>query len=149
MWFRYPTYSKSTYDELKSTGNLRLIKNETAKSILADYHALIEWTEQFSLNWRQVQQALEMLIPEILDLDHRNALVYESNNGPPWATTELEVSDEDAARMRESGLDRPESRFVYANMIRIQGAHYTNLVSINELANNALQTQERHLEILK
>ena len=149
LWFRYPTYSKSTYDELKSTGNLRLIKNETVKSVVADYNARIEWTEQLSLNWRQVQQDLEKVVPEILELDHRNALSYEYSNGPPWASTELEVSNADAALMLEKLLGRPESRSVYANMTRIQGAHYSNLTTIYELACNALQIQEEYLEDLR
>ena len=149
LWFAYPAYSFSTYEELQSTGALRLIRDDPVKKAIADYRARIEWTEQFSTNWREVQQALEKVVPQILDIRIRETLFYERNEGPPWAPRQLTVNEEDARQMLKRLLDMPTHKSVYANMVRIQGAHYTNLEDIHALAHNALLTLEAHLHKLQ
>ena len=43
-------------------------------------------------------------------------------------------------------LSIPEAKFLYSNMARIQGTHYTNLEDIYELANNSLFELRRYLD---
>jgi hypothetical protein len=156
-YFSYPSYSRTTIDDLMSTGNLRLIRRTTVKDAVARYYATIEWTEQFRELFRPTQLALMQFIPEFLDLDQRNALFQEGfarscgptlscTTGIPWAPSELTVAEAEADLVLERLLRRPDARPFYANMARIQGGHYANLASIRELAGDALDVLERYVD---
>ncbi len=145
-YFSYPTYSRSTIDDLMSTGNLRLVRSKELKDSLARYYAEIDWTEQFSETNRQIQADLVRIKPELLDIEHRNAMLRERTGGPPWAPAELIVSDADADLILERLLARPQVRSGYASMARMQGMQHTNLTTIYGLATAALGTLERYVE---
>ena len=76
-YFSYPSYSRTTIDDLMSTGNLRLIRSTEVKDAVARYYAEIEWTEQFRDLYRPTQLALMQFIPEFIGLDQRYALFEE------------------------------------------------------------------------
>ena len=42
LMLNYPSYTRTTVDELSSTGNLRIIRDEPLKSLLAEYYAMIK-----------------------------------------------------------------------------------------------------------
>lgn len=150
-FFSYPSYATTTIDDLTTTGDLRLIRDADVKEAISRYYATIEWTEQFSIINRSTQTDLYTYQSEFLPLDARYALLnigMPSSCGPtlscdqeiPWAPPELQVSEEEADRVLERLLARPEARSLYAGMARAQGGHYANLASIRNLANAALAT---------
>lgn len=156
-FFSYPAYSRTTIDDVMSTGSLRLIESREVKEAISRYYAEIDWTQQFRELFRRTQGSLNDFIPEFLSLDQRYALVQESMQascGPtlscegtiPWAQQELQVSEEDASEALARLLAHPEARSLYANMARIQGVHYANLTSIRRSATEALLVLERYAE---
>lgn len=156
-YFSYPSYSTTTIDDLMSTGNLRLIRSTEVKEAVSTYYAEIDWTGQFRELQRPIQMALGELIPEFLSLDDRYALFEEGriascgptlrcSGGIPWGPDDLQVSEEEADRVLERLLARPDARPLYANMARIQGTHYANLSSIHGLATDALAVLEQYME---
>ena len=79
---------------------------------LSEYYQTIERLEQWTGNWRIVQQDVERIIPELMPLRVREAVM-----GP-------------AARIRIEG------------MARVQGNQYGVLTEIRELATETLQAVE-------
>ena len=68
-YFSYPSYSKTTIEDLMSTGNLRLIQSTEVKEAVSRYYAEIDWTEQFRELYRPTQLALMQFIPQFITLD--------------------------------------------------------------------------------
>ena len=94
-------------------------------------------------------------IPEFLPLEYRYALSQESlgrscgptlacDEGIPWASTTLSVSNADADAVLARLLATPDARPLYANMARTQGIHYANPVSIRSLAKEALTVLQQY-----
>ncbi len=156
-WFPYPDYSRTTIEDLQSTGNLRLLLDTEAKETVSRYYAMIDFFGQFRDLFVSAQAALNQVIPEFLGLDTRSALfneVYSSSCGPnlpcgsgiPWASTTLEVTAAEAELVLARLLAREDARALYAEMGRIQGMHYANLSDIRELAVLTLGTLDRYGE---
>lgn len=156
-YLSYPSYSRSTLDDLMSTGNLRLLRDARVKEGLSQYHGTIEWTEQFSDVFRQAQGALGLYIAEILDLQERYALFsegYSRSCGPtlacrsviPWGPPSLEVTDDRGVQVLQRLLATPEALPLYATMARTQAAHYANLTGILASATELLALLQRALD---
>lgn len=143
MWFNFPAYSRETITDLMSTGNLRLIRVSVLRQRLSEYYQAIDRLDQWTGNWRRIQMDLEALLPNVLNLRHRDAITSGINDVPllPWAA-ELEVSPEEAeeirARLRAHGSigERLE------NMARVHGTYYSHLLRIQLLCVAALQVAE-------
>lgn len=146
-YFSYPSYATGTYDELMSTGNLRIIRSNEVKDAIARYHQSIDWNEQFSGINRAAQEALVAIEPDFLSLEQRIALLNEQASRScssdlvcggriPWGEPVLEASRADADSVLERLLARPEDRRLFARMARIQSLHYSNMWEFRELALN-------------
>jgi len=156
-YLSYPSYSRSTLDDLMSTGNLRLLRDARVKEGLSRYYGTIEWTEQFSGLFRQTQGTLGLYIPQILDLQERYALFregYSRSCGPslacrsvvPWGPPSLEVTDDRADQVLQRLLATPGALPLYADMARTQATHYANLASILASATELLALLQRALD---
>jgi len=160
-YFSYPSYSTSTVDDLRSTGNLKLIRSRDVRDAIARYYSTIEWTEQFGVLHRDVQQELTAMIPGFLSLETRYELFNEGvqascgptlscDRGIPWAESQsLTVSEEDAEEVLRKLLEKRDARGLYANMARIQGSHYSNLSSIKAVAEETVEALSIYLADLK
>lgn len=120
------------------------------KRQLSAYYQRIERSEQWTVNWRQIQIDLEHLLPELLDLEVREALISGGAptvgisvpyGGLPWAEG-FEVTEEDAGAIRERLLRDPEIRFRIEGMIRVQGSQHGYLSGIKADAEATLATVE-------
>jgi hypothetical protein len=157
-WFNYPSYSRTTYEDLLSTGNLELLRDTEAKQIVASYYATIDWFEQFRDLFRASQIKLNQTVAALLDVEVRQALFQEkvaSTCGPtllcdaliPWGPTTLQVTVGNANAIRARLRDHPEAKSLYMEMARIHGMQYSNLASIRQLAIQALRTLDQYGEI--
>lgn len=156
-WFNYPTYSRATIEDLRSTGNLRLLRDSDAKEAVSRYYALIDFFGQFRDVFVPTQLALSQVIPEFLAPDTRGAIFNEAislNCGPslscgsriPWESSSLEVTAAEAEQVLARLLAREDARALYAEMARIHGMHYSNLADIREMAVLTLETLDQYGE---
>lgn len=156
-WFNYPTYSRTTIEDLQSTGNLRLLRDIGAKDTVSRYYALIDFFGQFRDLFVPTQVALAQIIPELLEPDTRGAIFNEaiaSNCVPsapcgsriPWVPDSLAVTATEAELVLARLLARGHARTLYAEMARIHGVHYSNLSDIRGLAVLTLETLDRYGE---
>lgn len=134
LLLNYPSYTRTTVDELSSTGNLRLIRDESLKSQLAEYYATVSRHEQFTTNWRDMQITLEHTFPAILDFAAREAGHVRYVGGPEWINKEFEFGQDDAETILKRIVDHPVAKGQIENMVRIQDSHYMNLVGIRKQA---------------
>ena len=146
MWFNFPAYARTTVSELTSTGNLRLIRNDSLRRELSEYYQTIERSEQWTGNWRRIQMDLEAELPDVLDVRHRDAITAYLNGGPvpPWAD-KLAVSAEDAATIRERIRNHPRYGTRLKGIARIHGTLYSGLRRIRAETLGMLQTAEAAL----
>ena len=73
FYFAFPAYSRTTMSDLMSTGNLRLIRDRELRRRLSEYYQTIDRLEQWTENWRLVQQDVERIMPELLPLRKRRS----------------------------------------------------------------------------
>jgi hypothetical protein len=87
FYFAFPAYSRTTISDLRSTGNLRLIRSHDLKRELSEYYQMIERLEQWGNNWRFIQQDVERVMPELLPLRLREAVISPSAPAAGWNGT--------------------------------------------------------------
>jgi hypothetical protein len=145
FYFAFPAYSRTTIADLMSTGNLRLLRDRGLKRRLSEYYQTIDRLQQWSENWRVVQRDVERVMPELLPIPLREAVITASappagwnNTWPPspWAP-EFQVTDKDAREIMVRLRAHPDARARIEGMIRVQGNQYGVL---NVIRDRALQT---------
>ena len=134
LLLNYPSYTRTTVDELSSTGNLRIIRDEALKSSLAEYYAMIYRHEQFISNWRDMQIALEHTFPAIMDFATREAGHLKYSGGPEWISKDFDFSQDAAEAILKKIVEHPFAKDQIENMVRIQDSQYMNLVGIRKRA---------------
>jgi hypothetical protein len=134
LLLNYPSYTRTTVDELSSTGNLRIIRDEALKSSLGEYYAMVYRHEQFTPNWRDMQIALEHTFPAIMDFAMREAGHLRYVGGPEWISKEFDFNMDDAEAVLKSIFEHPLAKGQIENMVRIQDSHYMNLIGIRKHA---------------
>lgn len=134
LLLNYPSYTRTTVDELSSTGNLRIIQDESLKSQLSEYYATIYRHEQFTPNWRAMQIALEHSLPDIMSFAMREAGHVEYSGGPEWVDKRFNFDQDDAEGVLKNIIEHPDAKGQIENMVRIQDSHYMNLIGIREHA---------------
>ena len=153
FYFAFPAYSRTTISDLMSTGNLRLLRDRVLKRRLSEYYATIERLEQWTGNWRLVQQDVERIMPELLPLRLREAVIDPSApadgwgrtwDPPPW-TPDFEASDADARDILTRLRAHPEARARIEGMVRVQGNQYGVLTEIRAQAVETLAEVESAL----
>jgi len=142
LWLNYPSYTRATMDELLSTGNLRLLRNSTIKSEIAAYYTNIEYREQWTTNWREMQIAMEHTIPDLLNFGVREAGHLRYTGGPEWITEEFDFDNSVATETLHKILEHPTAIGQIENMTRIQDSLYWNLVAIRERAVSLIDSLE-------
>jgi hypothetical protein len=154
-WFNYPTYSRTTVEDLRSTGNLRLLRDTEAKEAMSRYYAQVDFFGQFRDIFVPTQLALSQILREVLEPDMRGGIFNEAisaNCGAnascgtpiPWVPGALSVTTEEAEQVLSRLLAREDARPLYADMQRIHGVHYSNLSDIRELAVHTLEVLDRY-----
>lgn len=150
FYFAFPAYSRTTISDLMSTGNLRLLRDRRLKRQLSEYYQTIEQLQQWSENWRVIQRDMERVVPELLPLHHREALITPSapNAGwsstwdpPPWAP-EFHVSDAEGSEILARLRSHPEARARIEGMVRVQANQYGVMMVIHDRALEALAAVE-------
>ena len=151
FYFAFPAYSRTTIADLMSTGNLRLLRDRALKRQLSEYYQTIDRLEQWSENWRAVQRDMERLMPELLTIQHREAVITASAppagwNGTwppsPWAP-EFDVSETEGRAILVRLRAHPGARARIEGMIRVQGNQYGVLNVIRDRALATLAALER------
>lgn len=142
FYFASPAYSQTTMLDLLSTGNLRLIRDRGLKRHLSEYYQTIERLEQWAENWRVIQRDVERLMPELLPLHHREAIITASAptagwNGSwppaPWAP-EFSVSEAEGREILTRLRAHPQARARIEGMVRVQGNQHGVLTVIRDRA---------------
>lgn len=150
FYFAFPAYSRTTISDLMSTGNLRLLRDRGLKRRLSEYYQTIERLEQWSENWRVIQRDMERVMPELLPLHHREALITPSapNAGwnstwdpPPWAP-EFHVSNAEGRETLARLRSHPEARARIEGMVRVQANQYGVMIVIHDRALETLAAVE-------
>ena len=132
-FFGYPSISRSTFNDLMSTGNLRLLRSSAVKDGLSGYYSRIDGNLQFRDLYVPTQQRLGEVVAEVLDLDTRYTLFdglpadYEPRL--PWPADES-LTEEAADRAMSRLLENQEARTLFAAMARTQGRHHANLAGV-------------------
>ena len=70
-YLQVPTLSSITFDELRSTGSMRLIRDLSFKRRLAEYYANFEYHSQFHAEYRRKEAAVEEALLGFLPLRER------------------------------------------------------------------------------
>jgi len=130
----YPSYTRATINDLLSTGNLQLLQDVTLKATIAAYYTDIEYNEQWKVNWREAQIAMEQTLPDILDFKIREAGLLRYNDGPEWITTEFQFDSSVADQVLQKIVTHPRAKGQIENMTRIQDTMYLVLKDIREKA---------------
>jgi hypothetical protein len=150
FYFGFPAYSQTTMSDLLSTGNLSLIRDRRLRRELSEYYQTIERLEQWAENWRVIQRDMERLMPELIPLDLREAVITESaptagwnNTWPPspWAP-EFHVSDAEGSEILTRLRGHTEARARIEGMARVQGNQYGVLTVILDRAVSTLTAVE-------
>jgi hypothetical protein len=150
FYFAFPAYSRTTMSDLLSTGNLRLLRDRALKRQLSEYYQTIDRLEQWSENWRVVQRDVERLMPELLPLRLREAVIrptapsagWNETWGPsPWAPA-FSVSDAEGREILARLRAHPEVRPRIEGMVRVQGNQYGVLTVIRKRAMETLAVVE-------
>lgn len=150
FYFAFPAYSRTTISDLMSTGNLRLLQGRDLKRQLSDYYQTIERLEQWGENWRVIQRDVERLMPELLPLHHREALVTTSAPTVGWNATwvpspwapDFQVSEAEGREVLGRLRVHPEAKARIEGMVRVQGNQYGVLTVIRDRALETLATVE-------
>ena len=75
-----PELSSVTYDELRSTGSMRLIKDQAFKRRLADYYSRFDRASQFHSEYRRKEAAVEEALLGLLPLYERLTVSEEDGD---------------------------------------------------------------------
>jgi hypothetical protein len=130
----YPSYTRSTINDLLSTGNLQLLQDAKLKAAVAEYYTDIEYREQWKINWREAQIAMERTLPDLLDFDVREAGLLRYNGGPDWITKEFQFDSSVAEQVLRRIIEHPQAKGQIENMTRVQDTMYLILIAIKEHA---------------
>jgi len=150
FYLAFPADSRTTISDLMSTGNLRLLRDRALKRRLSEYYQTIERLDQWNENWRAIQRDLERIMPELIPLRHREAVIHASappagwNDtwGPaPW-TPEFDVSAAEGRQILARLRAHPTARSRIEGMIRVQGNQYGVLTRIRGRAVETLDAVE-------
>jgi hypothetical protein len=147
-YLRLPTYSRTTINDLMSTGNLRLLQSKKIRDSIAAYYSTIEHNTQWNDSAREIQTQMTRITAAILDVRHREYIDSQNNAGAPWAPGTMDVSPADAEEVLEALIEHPDAKGLISYMIREQGASYGRLSRIrNELErlSAALKEYERSI----
>jgi hypothetical protein len=132
-YLRYPTYSRSTINDLMATGNLRLLQSETVRDSIAAYYSAIEWNTQWNESAREAQTLMTFITAALLDVRHREFLdseSFEASGAAPWAPDTLEVSSAEAEEILEALIEHSDAKGLISYMNREQGATFGRLTRI-------------------
>jgi hypothetical protein len=137
-FFGYPAYSRATFDDLMSTGNLRLLRSDRVKEAMSLYYSEIDGITQFRDLYVPFQQALGRIIPQVLELEQRYAVFdnlpvdYESPF--PWAHGASPPTGDEADAVLDRLRSFDEVPSLYAAMARTQGRHHANQARLRNAA---------------
>lgn len=154
FYFAFPAYSRTTMSDLLSTGNLRLLQDREVRRALSEYYQTIDRLEQWTENWRAIQRDVERVMPELLALRHREAVISPSAPAQGWTRTwepapwtpEFEVSESEAREALGRLRRHPEARARIEGMIRVQGNQYGVLSAIRDRAIETLEAVEQAVD---
>lgn len=137
-FFGYPAYSRATFDDLMSTGNLRLLRDDRIKEAISQYYSEIDGITQFRDLYVPFQQALGRIIPQVLELEQRfsafDALPANYESPFPWAQDTIAATEEDAHEILDRLSSFDEAPSLYAAMARTQGRHHANQARLRDAA---------------
>ena len=131
-YLRFPTYSRTTINDLMATGNLRLLRSESVRGSIAAYYSAIEWNTQWNELAREAQTLMSFITAALLDVRHREFLDLEASAGAPWAPDTLDVSSAEAEAILAALIEHPDAKGLISYMIREQGAAFGRLTRIRE-----------------
>ena len=112
-WLQFPEYTRITFEELTSTGNLRLIRDDNIRASLSTYYSRAENRDLANQSWKDYQITLNQLLPEYLPLRFREA-------GAPWASEPYIATDADARAILDAISENPKIKYAMENMVRSQ-----------------------------
>ncbi len=130
----YPSYTRATYNDLLSTGNLQLLQDANMKAAVAGYYTDIEYREQWKITWREAQIDMGRTLPHLLDFDVVEAGWLRYTGGPDWITKEFQFDSSVAEQVLLRIIEHPQAKFQIENMTRIQDLMYLNHTDIKERA---------------
>ncbi len=150
FYFAFPAYSQATMSDLLSTGNLRLIEDRSLKRQLSEYYQTIARLEQWAENWRVIQRDVERLLPELIPLHQREAVVTPSAPPDGWNDTwppspwapEFSVSEAEGLEILTRLRAHPQARPRIEGMVRVQGNQHGVLNVIRDRALSTLAAVE-------
>ena len=107
----FPAYFPYTFDELVSTGNLRIVRDPELRREIAAYYNLIESEKQWWDRYRGVQARYATAMQGILGPDIRSRITLGND---------LEVSEDDRQRILRELSARPDLAAALEGMIWLQ-----------------------------
>ena len=128
--------------ELGSGGMASVYLAQDLKRRLSEYYQAIDRGEQWSGNWRRIQMDLEHFLPELLNLSHREGLIYTGDLVRiPWAS-DFAVTESEAHEILARLRDIPEMRSRIEGMVRVQASQFVVLSDLRTLAGQTLEMVE-------
>ncbi len=120
-----PLTKSDTFDELKSTGSFRLLRNKTLKREIIDYYGDLSDSRQWDASLRQVQQNYSFAAAGLLDRDQLRSM---------WDTS-IHVSEDEARRIIEQAKLRPSLINHLAPLASVQDRLRNDSIIMRDRAN--------------
>ena len=144
--YTFAAQSRDTYDDLLSTGNLRIIEDDAVRSSISGYYSDWDFRAQWRDNWRSYQTDFLNVLPDVIDPVVRDAVFFEGRE-TPWTVEEVEFSTVDARELIARFNNHPTMRKALHNMRRAHGLNYDfakisldNARALETVLNNYLES---------
>lgn len=134
-----PSYSPFTFEDLKSTGNLRIIRNPELKKRLAAYYSETLRGGQWNSEYRRREAVYEAEVTGILGIDQRASVSLDQP---------IEASEEDVERIARQLRDRPAIGTALEEMVWVQIRVRRDLTAVQEICREVLELVEEEIRRL-
>jgi hypothetical protein len=152
--WNYPApLATGTIDDLRSTGNIRLI-GEDVRAALGSYYRAIEQAEVWARQWQDIQLGSFSLRSEVFDADQRVMLLGEAGRNPLPAgfyqdnalpePAGLHISEEEAAELLQRLRDAPGMKGELQNMLYVHAWVWDQLQLIRQEAVATLEVLDAY-----
>ena len=130
----------------KSQDGLGKLRDDSLRTALVQYFLELRSAEQVNIETTHSQRQLRRMLPRLLALDYRQALIAESAGDVPWVTETVAVSADSVNEMVEKLLQDDQAQFLIDDIVLQQSIRFALYGQHYERALDAISRIEAALE---